>query len=121
MSPITLRLKLLVVVLPLLLAGCFLVPHKIAVNQGNLVDQAMIDKLKPGMTRSQVRFVLGTPLVQDALHPDRWDYVYMAGKAGDVKRERRVAVLFEGDKLVQIESESRPPEAKAQAPAKATR
>ena len=99
---------LLVVALPLLLTGCFLVPHKIAVNQGNLVDQAMIDKLKPGMTRSQVRFVLGTPLVQDALHPDRWDYIYLVGRGGEVRPQRRVTVLFERDKLVQVETEEFP-------------
>jgi outer membrane protein assembly factor BamE len=97
---------------PLLLCGCFLVPHKIPVNQGNYVDQPMIDKLKAGMSRSQVRFVLGTPLVQDVLHPNRWDYVYMDGRAGNVTQKRRVSVLFEGDKLVQIESEQRPAEVK---------
>jgi outer membrane protein assembly factor BamE len=107
--------RILALLLPLTLCGCFLIPHKIEVKQGNFVDQPMIDKLKHGMSRSQVRFVLGTPLVQDALHPDRWDYVYMEGKAGDVKRERRVSVLFEQDKLVQIESESRPPKSEPSA------
>ena len=88
-------------------------PHKISVNQGNMVDQAMIDKLRPGMTRSQVRFVLGTALVQDAMHPDRWDYIYMSGTAGNVRPGRRVTLLFKDDKLVQIETEDPPTAAKS--------
>ena len=100
----------------LLLSGCFLVPHRIDMQQGNYVDQEMVAKLKPDMTRSQVRFVLGTPLVTDPFHPDRWDYVYMTGKAGDVKRKRRVTVVFNGDKLVRIEGDVVPAEQVTQAP-----
>jgi outer membrane protein assembly factor BamE len=111
----TMNARILALLLPLTLCGCFLIPNKIQVNQGNFVDQPMIDKLKHGMTRSQVRFVLGTPLVQDALHPDRWDYVYMDGKAGDVKLQQRVSVLFEQDKLVQIESAAPPPKPESSA------
>ena len=62
--------------LPPLLSACFLKPYKIDVQQGNFLDQEMVAKLKPGMTRSQVRFLLGTPLIADPFHPDRWDYVY---------------------------------------------
>ena len=110
--------KLALIVVSLLLNGCFLVPHKIAVQQGNYVDQEMVSKLKPEMSRSQVRFVLGTPLISDSFHPNRWDYVYMTGKAGNVKRERRVTVVFNGDKLVRIEGDVVPAEQVTQAPAK---
>ena len=64
-----------------LLAGCQTVTlpglsaHKIDIQQGNYVTQDMVAKLKPGMTRSQVRFALGTPLIADPFHPDRWDYL----------------------------------------------
>ena len=68
--------------LVLLLAGCSYIPmlpglkpHKIDIQQGNYVTQDMVSKVKPGMSRSQVRFALGTPLVADQFHPDRWDYV----------------------------------------------
>jgi outer membrane protein assembly factor BamE len=105
------------VLLLMLLGGCFLVPHKIEVQQGNYVDQQMIDKLKPEMTRSQVRFLLGTPLIADVFHPERWDYVYLTGRAGDVKRERRVTVVFEGERLVRIEGDVVPSERMTQAPA----
>ena len=100
----------------LLLNGCFLVPHKIDVQQGNYVDQQMIGKLKPDMTRSQVRFLLGTPLITDVFHPERWDYVYLTGKAGDVKRERRVTVVFDGDRLSRIEGDVVSSERMTQAP-----
>lgn len=103
--------------LPLLLAGCMLAPHKIDIQQGNYVDQEMIDKLKPEMTRSQVRFVLGTPLVADPFHPNRWDYVYMTGRAGDVEPERKITLVFDGDKLKHIEGDVKTREALSVAPA----
>src|SRR3990170_4201353 len=65
-----------------LLAGC-VSPYKIDVQQGNVVSQEMLEKLKPGMTKSQVRFALGTPLIADSFHPDRWDYFYSLKKGGD--------------------------------------
>jgi outer membrane protein assembly factor BamE len=96
--------------IPLLLAGCSLYnpieklrPHKIDVQQGNAITQEMVDKLKPGMTQSQVRFILGTPLVQDPFHPNRWDYVYRFVKAGVVTEERRISVVFEDGKLKGLE------------------
>lgn len=110
---------LTLIIAPLLLAGCFLVPHKIPMQQGNYVDQEMVSKLKPEMTRSQVRFVLGTPLIVDPFHPDRWDYVYMVGKAGNVKRERNITVVFDGDKLVRIEGDVVPAEQVTRAPSAA--
>jgi len=91
--------------LPALLAGCMLAPHKIDIQQGNYVDQEMVAKLKPDMTRSQVRFILGTPLVTDVFHPNRWDYVYLTGKAGDVRRQRKITVVFDGDRLKYIDGD----------------
>jgi len=88
-----------------LLAGCMLAPHKIDIQQGNYVDQAMVAKLKPDMTRSQVRFILGTPLVADVFHPNRWDYVYLTGRAGEVRRHHKITVVFDGDKLKYIDGD----------------
>ncbi|HXF65751.1 MAG TPA: outer membrane protein assembly factor BamE, partial [Burkholderiales bacterium] len=59
-----------------------LAPYKMDIQQGNVVTQEMISKLRPGMTRSQVRFALGTPLVVDPFRTNRWDYVYLYEKAG---------------------------------------
>jgi len=91
-----------------LLAGCFLKPHKIDVQQGNYLDQATILKLKPGMTRSQVRFLLGTPLIADPFHPERWDYMFIDRKAGKLKEERRLTLSFDGDKLTRATSDFPP-------------
>jgi outer membrane protein assembly factor BamE len=63
----------------------------------------MLDKLKPGMTPSQVRFILGSPLVQDPFHPNRWDYVYRYLKQGQIIEQRRITVIFENDKLKGVE------------------
>ncbi len=97
-----------------LLAGCAmptipvlpaLTPYKMDIQQGNVVTQEMIAKLQPGMTRSQVRFALGTPLVADLFHADRWDYIFLYQKAGVVIEQRRIVVIFKDDKLVRIEGD----------------
>ena len=80
-----------------LLAACFIAPHKIDVQQGNYLDQETLAKLKPNMTRSQVRFLLGTPLLTDPFHPDRWDYLYLDSKKGKLKVAKRLTLTFEGD------------------------
>jgi len=96
----------------LALAGCQsvpmlpgLTPYRIDIQQGNVVTQDMVAKLKPGMTRQQVRFVMGTPPVVDAFHQDRWDYVYYLSKAGKIAEHRRLVLLFEGDILKRIEGD----------------
>ena len=99
----------------LLLAGCMLAPHKIDIQQGNYVDQAMVAKLKPDMTRSQVRFILGTPLIADVFHPNRWDYVYLTGKANNMHVKHKITVVFDGDKLKQVEGDVVPADMLSQA------
>ena len=79
--------------------------YKIDIQQGNEITSEMLMKLKPGMTKSQVRFVLGTPLIQDTFHQERWDYVYVM-RVYDVLVERRHVVLnFEDEKLKNISGE----------------
>jgi outer membrane protein assembly factor BamE len=82
-----------------LLTACFLTPHKIDVQQGNYLDKEAVSKLKLGMTRSQERFLLGTPLVADPFHPDRWDYLFIDYKGGKLKDQKRLTLTFDGDKL----------------------
>ena len=87
----------------LLITGCSSIPsvlYKIDVQQGNIITQEMVDKLKPGMGRSQVRFVLGTALIDDVFHKDRWDYVYRLLQHGNLVEEYKLTVFFEDDKLV---------------------
>ena len=80
-------------------------PYKIDVQQGNYVTQDMVAKLRPGMTRSQVRFALGTPLIVDPFRNDRWDYFYMMHKAGTLTEQRVVTIVFRGDELLRIEGD----------------
>lgn len=90
----------------LMLVGC-IHPYKTEIQQGNVITQEMIDKLKPGMTKSQVRFVLGTPLIIDPFHPERWDYVHVYKKNAAAPAEvRPFTVIFQGDALARIEGES---------------
>lgn len=98
--------------LGVVLAGCgnFLRVYKADLDQGNLVTKDMVDKLKPGMTPAQVRYVLGTPLITDTLNPRRWDYLYdyvpgtYARKAGYPEvNNRHLTVWFENGVLSRVE------------------
>jgi outer membrane protein assembly factor BamE len=103
---------LLAMVLLAGVAGCKQVPmlpglsaHKIDIQQGNAVTQEMVAKLQPGMTRNQVRFVLGTPLLVDPFRADRWDYFYSYMQRGEVVEQRRLVVFFKDDKLDRVEGD----------------
>ncbi|MFZ5464688.1 MAG: outer membrane protein assembly factor BamE [Pseudomonadota bacterium] len=78
-------------------------PYRIDIQQGNYVSQEMVAQLKPGMTKDQVRFVLGTPLLTDVFHSDRWDYIYLfkPGNRGE-PRKRQLTVFFEDGKLSRV-------------------
>lgn len=89
----------------MLLSACFLGTHRVEVQQGNFVDEEMVSKIKMNMTREQVLFALGTPLIIDPFHPNRWDYVYLTGKAGDVNRVRGFTLEFEEDRLVRVQGD----------------
>ncbi len=100
------RALILIFAASLGLAGCksmpsfsmpSLTPYKIDIQQGNYVDSANVAKLKIGMTRAQISFIMGTPLVKDMFHTGRWDYIYIDNKAGKLVTKRRVAVYFDGD------------------------
>ena len=100
------RAILLTLVVSILLAGCSSVPsllYKIEIQQGNIITQEMVDKLKPGMTRSQVRFALGSPMISDPFHNNRWDYVYRLEQKGRLVEQRQLTVFFEDDKLMRID------------------
>ncbi|CAN0072997.1 unnamed protein product [Phaeothamnion confervicola] len=83
-------------------------PYRIDIQQGNFLSQETVSQLKKGMTREQVRFVLGTPLVTDIFHPDRWDYVYYR-ELQDGKTDRRnISVFFEQDRLARVSGDVTP-------------
>ena len=85
-------------------------PYRMVIQQGNFISQEMVAQLKPGMTKEQVRFVLGTPLVTDIFHADRWDYVFFRETADGKREQRNLSVLFEDSKLVRVLGDLMPPE-----------
>ncbi|WP_296750817.1 outer membrane protein assembly factor BamE [Thiobacillus sp.] len=102
---------LIPVLLLSLAAGCSSVkigPHRIDVQQGNALDQENVARLKLGLNRSQVRFLLGTPLVVDPFRSDRWDYVYVYYKAGKLAEQKRITLFFDGDTLARIDGDLPP-------------
>jgi len=74
--------------------------YKIDIQQGNIITQEMVDQLRPGMTKRQVIFVMGTPLVRDPFDQDRWDYVYSYQPGGGVRGQERITMFFVDDQLV---------------------
>jgi len=112
----TMRIKL--VLLSVLLASCSdfsapsmptmpsvpsLTPYKMDIRQGNYITPEMREKLKLGMPKSQVRYVMGTPMIADAFHGNRWDYVYRLERQGQIIEKQRLTLMFEGDYLLSID------------------
>lgn len=82
--------------------------YKIDIQQGNVITQKMIDQLKPGMTKSQVQYVMGTPLLEDAFNRNRWDYVYSMQAGGGKRSQKTLTLLFENDRLAAIRGDLKP-------------
>ena len=109
--PLSCRYILLMVFLAVvsLLAGCradgstVLSPYKMEVVQGNFVSKEQAALIQPGISRAQVRTILGTPLVTDIFHEDRWDYVFSIKRRGVAPLTRRMTVDFEGDMVVRVD------------------
>lgn len=98
-----------------LLIGCSSVKsilpsvYKIDIDQGNIITQEMIDQLEPGMTERQVRFAMGTPLLIDVFHQNRWDYIYTEiPGVGGPKTRKRISLFFEEKKLIGVQGDLRP-------------
>jgi len=104
------RKVLISVALAALVSACSDFPgvYKIDIPQGNVVTQEMIDQLRPGMTQSQVRYIMGTPLITDTFNPDRWDYLYSFQPGGEPRVQERVSLHFEDGKLTRLTGDFRP-------------
>ena len=79
--------------------------YKIAIPQGNIITQDMVDQLQPGMSKRQVTFIMGTPLIRDPFFQDRWDYVYSFQPGGGQRGQERISVFFVDDQLVRFEGD----------------
>lgn len=86
-------------------------PYKMDIVQGNFVSKEQAAALKPGMSRAQVRDILGTPLLTSIFHADRWDYVFTFKRQGLQPQARKVTVFFKGDTFERIEADPLPTEA----------
>ncbi len=86
------------------LSGCGMsIVHKLDVQQGNLVAPETFAKLKTGMTRTEVRTLLGTPLLTDVFHGNRWDYYFRSEKRGQLVEQNRFSVFFENERVTRVE------------------
>ena len=85
-------------------------PYRVEVLQGNVITKEMIANVKPGLSRDQVRDVLGSPLLTSAFHADRWDYVFTMRRQGVEPQRRSVVAYFKGDVLERIEAPELPSE-----------
>ena len=100
----TIQRLCLVVAAALIASGCV---YRINIQQGNYLDQAAVNQVKEGMTRSQVRYLLGTPLVADSFNKERWDYIYYLKKGRSLHVDsRRVTVYFDGEKVARLDKPS---------------
>ena len=86
-------------------------PYRVEVVQGNFVSREQVEALKPGMTRQQVKDVLGTPLVSSVFHADRWDYVFTIKRQGVEPQARKLTVFFKDNAMERFEGDTMPTEA----------
>ena len=121
MMPTPIRRAALVLASATLLSGCgslsnpetlfgLLTPYRIDVVQGNVVTQEVMAQIQPGLGRLQVREILGTPLLADPFHADRWDYAFTIRRQGVPDQQRRVTVFFRNDVVERFETDALPSE-----------
>lgn len=98
------ELLILVLAATLLWGGCSV--HRIDIQQGNYLDPELMEQIQPGLTKSQVRFILGDPVLTDLFHTDRWEYIYFlkSGETREITR-RRIIVYFVGDTVASVVAE----------------
>ena len=82
--------------------------YRINVEQGNVVTEDMVEQLRPGLNRRQVRYIMGTPLIEDSFHEDRWDYRYLLRNGNELLSETQLTLWFEEDELVRVEGPDAP-------------
>lgn len=76
--------------------------YRIDIQQGNVVDEDMTARLEPGMDKNQVQYIMGTPVVDDPFHVNRWDYIYTYSEGGNRRKQRHVVLYFKDNKLTRV-------------------
>ena len=82
--------------------------YSLEIQQGNIVDQTMIDQLRPGMNKRQVLYIMGSPMLVDTFHQKRWDYIYSDQPSGEDRVQKRITLVFDHDQIVGIQGDLRP-------------
>ena len=115
--PIRFPQRLVSIALVIFAAGCSaLTPYKLPIQQGNVVSAESLAKLKSGMSKNQAAQILGTPLVNDVFHANRWDYVHYLNKRGKISGQNHIALIFENEKLSRVTGAGAPTLAPMAAP-----
>ncbi|MCK9396289.1 MAG: outer membrane protein assembly factor BamE [Methylobacter sp.] len=105
---------ILAVAVSLTLASCTTIltnlpgVYTIDVQQGNIVDQSMIDQLRPDMNKRQVLYIMGSPMLVDFFHKSRWDYLYSAQTGGGDREQKRISLYFDKDQLIGVQGDFKP-------------
>ena len=107
------RMRCASLLVPVVLAGCgfvpqipFVPPYRIEIQQGNFISQEQTSQLKPGMSKEQVKLLLGTPLLTDVFHGERWDYIFWRERPGSKPERRKLSVFFEDGKLTRMDGDA---------------
>jgi len=82
--------------------------YTLEIQQGNIIDQSMIDQLRPGMNKRQVLYIMGSPMLDDVFHKNRWDYLYSDQPDGEDRVQKQISLFFENDQIVGIQGDFRP-------------
>lgn len=82
--------------------------YSIDIEQGNMIDQAMVDQLRPNMSKRQVLYIMGSPMLTDTFHDRRWDYLYSEQPGGEARVQKRLSLYFDADNLVGVQGDFRP-------------
>ena len=82
--------------------------YTIDIQQGNIIDQAMVDQLRPGMNKRQVLYIMGSPMLNDVFHKNRWDYLYSNQPSGEDRVQKQISLFFENDQITGIQGDFRP-------------
>lgn len=88
------------------LNGCFIRPYKFDMYQGNVITQDKVAQIEPGMSQEQVRYVLGTPVLNDVFHTQRWDYIYMEKPGFGKEKRRHLAIYFNDGRVDRVSQDS---------------
>jgi outer membrane protein assembly factor BamE len=82
--------------------------YTVDVQQGNIVDQSMVDQLRPGMNKRQVLYIMGSPMLKDVFHENHWEYLYSNQPGGEARQQKRITLYFEDDKVVGLQGDFKP-------------